>query len=485
MAMDDLELAREYASRKSEDAFTTLVSRHVDMVYSVALRQVGNAHQAEEITQAVFLTLARKAGSLRNGTILSGWLFQTTRLTAANFMRSEMRRIRREQEAYMESLEPGESVWREISPKLNDAIGNLNAADRDAIILRFIEGKNLQEVGAALGISEEAAKKRVSRALEKLRMFFQSEKMELSSERLSHVIQAHAVESAPAALGALIVTQVLNASAVQASTLTLMKTTLSIMKWMKIKTAIITLLLLGAATGGIISVTTALTAEKKETPKATKTTPAVTASRKVLLFRNEPSWNRKRDFEEVLTELGFNFEVKTSSDMGTIDLAPYSFVIIPGAQPKDYYEDYTTSAARFDRYVTGGGTLVLELNGAEDNNLTLPAGVTMAKNGARDNLITVPDHPILVPFQGKQIHASYASHGYLQGLPEGALTLATETTGSQPALDRPTFAEYALGKGHVIAACQCFHDRDNSKRGILMPTLVSYAAEREWYSAKK
>jgi hypothetical protein len=257
------------------------------------------------------------------------------------------------------------------------------------------------------------------------------------------------------------------------------------MKWMKIKTAIITLLLLGAATGGIISVTTALTAEKKEAPKTTKTTPAVTASRKVLIFRNQPSWNRKRDFEEVLTELGFAFDVKPSADMGMADMTPYSFVVIPGSQGGDYYEDYTTSAARFDRYVTGGGTLVLELNGAEDNNLTLPAGVTMAKNGARDNLITLPDHPILVPFQGKQIHASYASHGYLQGLPEGALTLATETTGSQPALDRPTFAEYALGKGHVIAACQCFHDRDNSKRGILMPTLVSYAAEREWYSAKK
>jgi hypothetical protein len=102
-----------------------------------------------------------------------------------------------------------------------------------------------------------------------------------------------------------------------------------------------------------------------------------------------------------------------------------------------------------------------------------------------DNLITVPDHPILIPFRGKQIHANYASHGFLQGLPQGALALATETAGDQPALDRPTFAEYTLGKGRVIAACQCFHNRDNSKRGVLMPTLLSYAAEREWYSAKK
>src|SRR6185436_8343248 len=90
--MGDLELVREYASRKCEDAFAALVSRHINMVYSVALREVANAHHAEEITQAVFLTLARKAASLRDGTVVSGWLFQTARLTAANFKRSEMRR---------------------------------------------------------------------------------------------------------------------------------------------------------------------------------------------------------------------------------------------------------------------------------------------------------------------------------------------------------------------------------------------------------
>src|SRR5438046_9167280 len=116
----DMELVREYASRKCEDAFTTLVSRHINMVYSVALRQVGNAAHAEEITQAVFLTLARKAPTLRQSTVVSGWLFQTARLTAANFQRSELRRTRREHEAFMQSNlnEDAADLWREISPLL-------------------------------------------------------------------------------------------------------------------------------------------------------------------------------------------------------------------------------------------------------------------------------------------------------------------------------------------------------------------------------
>src|SRR5262245_17074680 len=98
--LDDIELLREYASHRSEQAFAALVSRHIDLVHSAALRHIGNHHQAEEITQAVFIILARKAGSLSARTVLPGWLFQTTRLTAANYLRTEIRRARREQEAF-------------------------------------------------------------------------------------------------------------------------------------------------------------------------------------------------------------------------------------------------------------------------------------------------------------------------------------------------------------------------------------------------
>src|SRR5450756_818508 len=118
---NDIELLGEYVRGNSETAFETLVARHVNLVYSVALRHVGNPHQAQEITQAVFIILAKKARGLSKNTILSGWLYQTTRLTAANFLRGEIRRQRREQEAYMQSAlnksEP--DVWPQIAPLLD------------------------------------------------------------------------------------------------------------------------------------------------------------------------------------------------------------------------------------------------------------------------------------------------------------------------------------------------------------------------------
>ena len=117
---DDSALLRAYCDDRSDDAFAGLVTRHINLVYSVAVRHVGNPHHAEEITQAVFIILAKKAVALRHHQALSSWPFQTTRLTANNFVRSEMRRQRREQEAYMQSTldQPEADAWRQISPLL-------------------------------------------------------------------------------------------------------------------------------------------------------------------------------------------------------------------------------------------------------------------------------------------------------------------------------------------------------------------------------
>jgi len=222
------------------------------------------------------------------------------------------------------------------------------------------------------------------------------------------------------------------------------------------------------------------------TPAKTTSTKSVAASTNILIFRNVRSWNRQPDFEEALTELGYKFDVKPSAEMATADLSAYAFVIIPGAQHRDgYYHQYAENTALFDRYVTNGGTLLLELNGAERDGITLPLGVTMQRNGARDNALTLPKHPILEPLQGAPIHASYASHGWLDNAPTNALVLATEMTDGKPLNDRPTFIEYPFGKGRVIAACQCFHDRDGSGRGILMETAIAYAAGRKWYAPVK
>ena len=118
--MDDSQLLREYAGRRSEEAFATLVSRHIDLVYSTAVRQVGNHHAAEEITQTVFLLLARKARALDARTVVPVWLFRAARLTAANYLRAEIRRGRRELEAYMQSDQHNEParLWQEVAPLL-------------------------------------------------------------------------------------------------------------------------------------------------------------------------------------------------------------------------------------------------------------------------------------------------------------------------------------------------------------------------------
>ena len=238
--MDDRELLQEYASRGSEEAFTTLVSRHIDMVYSVALRHVGNPHNAQEITQAVFIILARKSRALRRKTIISGWLFQTARLTAANFLRSETRRTHREQGAYMESNshEGGDSAWKQIAPFLNDAIASLDEKDRNAIVLRYIKGMSLKEVGAALGWSEDAAKKRVSRAVEKLRIFFGHRSVTVSGAVLTGSIAAHSVVAAPTGLALAVTAAALKGTALTASTSILVKGTLKAMAWTKAKIAV-------------------------------------------------------------------------------------------------------------------------------------------------------------------------------------------------------------------------------------------------------
>ena len=237
----DIQLVRDYAESGSDEAFTTLVSRHLNLVYSVALRRVGNPHQAEEISQAVFIILARKAASLPDRTVLSGWLYETARLTAANFLRAEIRRSHREQEAHMQStLEASEpDAWAQVSPMLEQAMAHLNGQDRNAVVLRFFETRSFQEVGASLGTSEEAAKMRVNRAVEKLRKFFVRRGVVLSTAAIGGAVTAHSVQAAPIGLVASISAAALQGSASTVSTLALIKTTLKIMAWTKAKTVMV------------------------------------------------------------------------------------------------------------------------------------------------------------------------------------------------------------------------------------------------------
>jgi CubicO group peptidase (beta-lactamase class C family) len=195
-----------------------------------------------------------------------------------------------------------------------------------------------------------------------------------------------------------------------------------------------------------------------------------------LMFRNNPSWGRHTDFENVLAELDYNYELRESNSMSDIDLSSYDVIIIPGGQRNEFYEDYVIHTEKFDNFVSNGGTLILELNGAEEIVNELPRGITLSPNKAIENAILKSDHPIFLPLSGKPlIKARYASMSYFKNVPSDALILAAEAEESESLNDRPTFIEYTYDKGRVIAASQCFHDRDDSGRGPLMESVISYA----------
>ena len=157
---NDLGLLHEYVTNGSERAFSALVSRHVDLVFSTAFRQVRNPHLAEEITQAVFIILARKANQLGKGTILAAWLYRTARFAAADVLKSEYRRRQREEQHALDmetTASASDLAWSEVAPHLDEALARLADKDRSAILLRYFENRSLRAVGEVLGVEEEAA----------------------------------------------------------------------------------------------------------------------------------------------------------------------------------------------------------------------------------------------------------------------------------------------------------------------------------------
>ena len=237
--MEDWQLIQDYAERGSQSAFRALVDRHLGLVYSAALRQVSDRALAEEVMQAVFILLARKARSLPRKTIVAGWLFQTTRFVAARTLRGELRRQRREQEAVnMQELSLPDETWRRIAPDLDEGLKRLGNDERNAVLLRFFEDKNHQQVGTALGVSEEAAKKRVNRALDKLRVFFAKRGFSVSAAVLATTLAAQGAQVVPTALVASVTSAALAGAGASATALpALVQGTLAAWRVAKLKFA--------------------------------------------------------------------------------------------------------------------------------------------------------------------------------------------------------------------------------------------------------
>jgi len=196
-------LLADYAKTGSEPAFRELLTRYIDLVYSTAVRLVGNdVERAKDVTQTVFIDLARKAPSLSHDMMLGGWLHHHTVFVASTLMRGERRRQARERHAVeMNALQDyTKGDLAEVAPFLDKAIDELSVEDRTAILLRFFEQLDFRSVGEALGSTEEAARKRVSRALEKLHSVLQHEGVSLSAAALGTVLATEAVTAAPGAL---------------------------------------------------------------------------------------------------------------------------------------------------------------------------------------------------------------------------------------------------------------------------------------------
>ena len=289
--MDDWDLLQQFAEDRSETAFAELVRRHLNWVYSVARRQVDDAHLAEDVAQSVFVLLARKAGNLRRGTVLTGWLFRTTCYVSSCANRSERRRRQREEKASamsptFVSPQPNEVLWNQLSPRLDEAVAALSEADRSAILLRFYDKKSLREVGERLGISEDAAKKRLSRAVGKLRESLTKRGVVLGGVALIGILAEQTVHAAPATLAASVLKVAVASTSPAAILPHLARETLNAWRMTKLKlvggvaavsvvavTLVIGSRLHGAPDSGLTS-TTAIEAAGKPAPNALPQSPA-------------------------------------------------------------------------------------------------------------------------------------------------------------------------------------------------------------------
>ena len=221
---NDQVLLRAYARERCEASFSELVHRHVDLVHSTALRILRDPSLAEEVTQRVFLALAQHSAKLQERASITGWLHETARNLAINTVRSEERRRQREKETVAMNhpdTNDAEDLWGQIAPRLDEALAQLNDIERDVLLWRYFERRTAEQIGGRLGLTSEAAQKRVARALDRLRGILAKRGLSAPTANLAALLSTHAVQSAPAGLAATAITAASAASAAFPATSTL------------------------------------------------------------------------------------------------------------------------------------------------------------------------------------------------------------------------------------------------------------------------
>jgi RNA polymerase sigma factor (sigma-70 family) len=393
--MEDHLLLAEYARSQSESAFAALVARHVPLVYSAALRFTDNPHDAEEITQAVFIVLARKAGGLRPGTVLSGWLYQTARLTAANFRKGELRRHRREQEACMQAFqftlnETNAAAWDQVAPHLDAAMGLLGETERNAVVLRFFENKTVREVGAALNLTEAAAHMRLSRALDKLRKIFAKRGVTLTAALIAGAISTNSVQAAPAGITASVISALTNGAMLSASTAGLAQATLKTITWAKHKFA---LGLITVAVVGVSALVMTLTARNTPNPLDARLTAANTSNPPALgLVASRPlATNAEAPTAEPREPFAATMKFNLYSPLGALAVRPDGRILLGSSVGGFFVDEQSGMLGVYCR-----GAMCLQPDGALDRSFFCDVGRPEVCDPARARLGVRPDGRVFV-----------------------------------------------------------------------------------------
>jgi RNA polymerase sigma factor (sigma-70 family) len=278
-AMDDRALLRRFVQDGDEQAFAELVRRHIDLVYAASRRQLRDPAAIEDATQSVFVLLSKKAHTIRDSEALAGWLLVATRCVVLNMIRTETRRRKHEgraAEMKQELQADAPEQWESIRPMLDQAVSTLKHQDRDAITLRYFKGQSVGDVAAALGISQDAAQKRVLRAVDRLRDFFARHGVTTSSDALATALVGNLLIQAPAQLSAHIAAAAL-AAGNSGATLGISKTAATFMAGVKAKAAVAVtaaVVLAGTAAPLVQHLTHSTVTAQLQQPPAAAPTPA-------------------------------------------------------------------------------------------------------------------------------------------------------------------------------------------------------------------